>query len=123
MQPTPTAILKPRRWWPAERNVTDQNLEAVWVKILRALRTDKHFALFGLLSSMNDVEFADGKIYLHTHNDAEKNMLKQHLTDLQTLAGEEATLVLQDDTVSVHDDNRDYVARLKDLFGDKVEIV
>ena len=103
--------------------MSEHDLEAVWAKILRSLRTDKNFALFGLLSTMNDVEFADGKIFVHTHNDAEKNMLKQHLDTLQQLAGTEVVLVLQDDTITVKDDNRDYVSRLKDLFGDKVEII
>lgn len=103
--------------------MNDQNLEAVWVKILRSLRNDKNFALFGLLSTMNDVAFTDGKIILHFHNEAEKNILKQQLTNLQTLAGSEATLVLQDDTAETHDEDRDIIARLKDLFGDKVEIV
>ena len=98
-------------------------LEGVWVKILRTLRTEKNFALFGLLSTMNDVDFCDDKIIVHIHNDAEKTMLNQHLTQLQDLAGENVTLTLQDDTVVVYDENRDNVARLKDLFGDKVEIV
>ena len=35
-----------------------------------------------------------------------------HLTDYE-----------KDDTVEVHDENRDYIAKLKELFGDKVEIV
>lgn len=97
-------------------------LEAVWATILRTLRTDKNFALFGLLSTMNDVAFQDGKICLHTHNDAEKAMLKHHLPTLQKLAGE-TQITLQDDTVTIQADNRDTIARLKDLFGDKVEIV
>lgn len=98
-------------------------LEAAWAKILRTLRTDKNFALFGLLTTMNDVELIDDKIILHAHNDSEKDILKQHFTTLQTLTEPGITLVLQDDTVIVQDENRDYVARLKDLFGDKVEIV
>ena len=98
-------------------------LEGVWVKILRTLRTEKKFGLFGLLSTMNDVDFSDDKIIVHIHNDAEKTMLNQHLTQLRNLAGENVTLTLQDDTVVVYDENRDNVARLKDLFGDKVEIV
>jgi len=98
-------------------------LEGVWAKILRTLREDKNFALFGLLATMNDVGFTDGKILIHLHNDAEKTMLKQHFDTLQNLAGADVPLVLQDDTQVVYDENRDYVARLKDLFGDKVEIV
>lgn len=103
--------------------MTDQNLETAWVKILRSVRNEKNFALFGLLSTMNDVEFKDGKILLHAHNDAEKNLLKQNLTTLQNLAGQEVNLVLQDHTVNVQNDDREIIARLKDLFGDKVEIV
>lgn len=98
-------------------------LEGIWVKVLRALREGKNFGLFGLLSTMNDVDFVDDKIIVHVHNDAEKTMLQQHLTMLQELAGGEVTITLQDDTVVVYDENRDYIARLKDLFGDKVEIV
>ncbi len=103
--------------------MTEHELEGVWVKVLRGLRNDKYFSLFGLLSNMNDVEFADDKIFVHVHNDTEKVMLKQHLSQLQELAGENVTVTLQDDTALVYDENRDYVARLKDLFGDKVEIV
>lgn len=98
-------------------------LEAIWAKVLRGLRTEQNFALFGLLATMNDVEFVDGKIIVHLHNETEKTILKQHATDLQTLIGAEVELVLQDNTVEIQDENRDYVARLKDLFGDKVEIV
>lgn len=98
-------------------------LEGVWVKILRGLRTEKNFGLFGLLSTMNDVDFRDSQIAIHAHNDSEKTMLKQHLPQLQGLAGETVTITVQDDTVVVYDETRDYVARLKDLFGDKVEIV
>jgi predicted nucleotidyltransferase len=100
-----------------------RDLEAIWAKILRTLRTEKNFALFGLLATMNDVAFSDGKITVHLHNEAEKAMLKQHFSVLQDLAGAEVTIVLQDDTTAVQDENRDYIARLKDLFGDKVEIV
>ena len=53
----------------------------------------------------------------------EKNMLKNHLTTLQNLAGAEAKLTIQDQTTVVHDDNAEYVTRLKEIFGDKVEIV
>lgn len=102
-----------------ERN----ELEGIWAKILRTLRTDKNFALFGLLATMNDVNFNDEKITIHMHNASEKAMLKQHLPTLQTLAGADTILTLQDDTAIVYDENRDYVARLKELFGDKVEIV
>ncbi len=102
--------------------MADQNLEAVWANILRTLRTEKNFALFGLLSTMNDVEFKDGKICLHTHNDAEKSMIHHHLAALQTMAGGDM-IALQDDTVTIQADNRDTIARLKDLFGDKIEIV
>lgn len=98
-------------------------LEAVWVKILQTLRSEKNFALFGLLSNMDDVSFADGKIVLRLHNEAEKNMIKNHLTTMKKIAGEDIDLVLQDSSVVVQDDNAEYVARLKDLFGDKVEIV
>ena len=98
-------------------------LENLWANLLRTLRTDKNFALFGLLATMNDVEFVDDKIVIHVHDDAEKTMLKQHLSTLQNIVGAAATLTLQDDTVAVQDENRDYVAHLKDLFGDKVEIV
>ena len=100
-----------------------RDLEAIWAKILRTLRTEKQFALFGLLATMNDVAFSDEKIIIHLHNEAEKTVLKQHFSVLQDLAGAEVTIVLQDDTVAVQDENRDYIARLKDLFGDKVEIV
>ncbi|MCM1404456.1 MAG: hypothetical protein NC133_03080 [Prevotella sp.] len=96
--------------------------EAVWAHILRTLRTEKNFALFGLLSTMNDVTEQDGQICLHAHNDAEKNLLTHHLPLLQKLA-EPTPLVVQDDTQTVQDDNRDTIARLKDLFGDKVEII
>ena len=100
-----------------------ENLEAVWVKILQTLRAEKNFALFGLLSNMDDVSFGDGQIILKTHNEAEKNMIKNHLTTMKKIAGEDIDLVLQDSSVVVQDDNAEYVARLKDLFGDKVEIV
>lgn len=100
-----------------------ENLEAVWVKILQTLRAEKNFALFGLLSNMDDVSFVDGQIILKMHNEAEKNMIKNHLTTMKKIAGEDIDLVLQDSSVVVQDDNAEYVARLKDLFGDKVEIV
>ena len=103
--------------------MADHNLENIWAKILRGVRESKNFALFGLLSTLNDVEFVDGQICLHTHNDAEKNMLKQHLETLKNLAGTEVVLVLQDDTIIVHDNQAEIITRLKDLFGDKVEIV
>lgn len=98
-------------------------LEGVWAKILRTLRDEQNFALFGLLATMNDVDFGADQIILHMHNEAEKTMLKQHLSTLKTLAGDHIALVLQDDTVVVVDENRDYIAHLKELFGDKVEIV
>ena len=103
--------------------MAEQNLEAVWVKILRALREEKNFALFGLLSNLDDVAFANGKIILPTHNEAEKNMLKNHLPTLQKLAGELAQITLQDCSNVMQDDSAEFVTRLKDLFGDKVEIV
>ncbi|MCQ2381799.1 MAG: hypothetical protein MJ054_00665 [Clostridia bacterium] len=99
------------------------DLEGIWARILRTVRSEQRFALFGLLARMNDVEFVGQEIKIHVHNDAEKEMLKQQLPSLQVIAGDSAKLVLQDDTVMVHDENRDYIARLKDLFGDKVEIV
>ena len=98
-------------------------LEGVWAKVLRSLRENQNFALFGLLATMNDVEFHDNEILIHLHNDSEKAMLKQHLTELQTLVGPEITVKTQDDTQIVYDENRDYIARLKDLFGDQVEIM
>ena len=103
--------------------MTAQNMEAVWVKILRALRTEKNFALFGLLSNMDDVEFTNDQIILHTHNEAEKNKLKNHLPTLQTLAGSEAEVIVQNVGTVVKNDNAEFVSRLKELFGDKVEIV
>lgn len=103
--------------------MTKQNLEAVWAKILRTLRENQNFGLFGLLSNMDDVSFVDDQIILHTHNEAEKNMIKNHLATLQDLAGAETKLVVQEQTALVQDDNAEYVTRLKDLFGDKVEIV
>lgn len=103
--------------------MTAQNLEAVWVKILRGLREAKNFALFGLLSNMDDVEFDADKIILHAHNESEKNMVKNHLATLKDLAGAEVQIAVQDHTNIVQDENADYVTRLKELFGDKVEIV
>ncbi|MBQ7973714.1 MAG: hypothetical protein IJ295_02040 [Clostridia bacterium] len=103
--------------------MADQNLEAVWVKILRTLRENKRFALFGLLSNMDDVAMRDGQIFMHTHNEAEKKMLKQYLKTLQEMAGTAVQLVVEDNTVVVQDDNQEYVTRLKEIFGDKVEIV
>ena len=99
------------------------DLEGIWVKILRTLRTDKNFALFGLLATLNDVEFQEHQIIIHMHNETEKSMLKQHLPTFKKLAGDDVEIVLHDDTVIVYDENRDYVARLKEIFGDKVEIV
>ena len=98
-------------------------LEGIWAKILRTLRTENNFALFGLLATMNDVEFAADKIIIHAHNETEKNTLNPHLVTLKKLAGETVTVEIQDDTVVVYDENRDYIARLKELFGDKVKIV
>lgn len=103
--------------------MADQKLEAVWAKILRGVRDSKNFSLFGLLGTLNDVEFNEAKIILHTHNDAEKNILKQQLNNLQSMAGDDVMLVLEDDNLIDHDDDRDVIARLKELFGDKVEIV
>ncbi len=98
-------------------------LEGIWAKILRTLRTENNFALFGLLATMNDVEFATDKIIIHAHNETEKKILQQHLATLEKLAGETVAVVIQDDTVVVYDENRDYIARLKELFGDKVKIM
>ena len=98
-------------------------LEGIWAKILRTLRDEQNFALFGLLATMNDVDFGDNQIILHMHNDAEKTMLQQHLSLLKTLVGGTVQVILQDNTVVVVDENRDYIARLKEIFGDKVEIV
>jgi hypothetical protein len=72
---------------------------------------------------MNDVELTNSEIILYTHNAAEKNMLKTHLTTLKNLAGAEVTLKLQDKAEITIDDHPEYITRLKDLFGDKVEIV
>ena len=101
----------------------DQNLEAVWVKILRTLRAEKNFALFGLLSNMDDVAFANGEIWLPAHNESEKSMLKHHLATLQELAGHEAQIQIKDATQTEQIMNDEFVTRLKELFGDKVEIV
>ena len=98
-------------------------LEGVWAKVLRSLRENQNFALFGLLATMNDVEFHDHEIIIHLHNESEKLMMKQHWQDLKNLIGAEIDIKTQDDTQIIHDENRDYIARLKDLFGDKVEIV
>lgn len=103
--------------------MAEQTLEAVWVKILRALREQKNFALFGLLSNMDDVEFAEDKIVLHAHNEGEKSMLKKHLATLQKLAESEVQITVQDQTNFVQEEHDEYVTRLKELFGDKVEIV
>ena len=100
-----------------------ENLAAVWVKILRTLRENKNFALFGLLGNMDDVELINNKIILHTHNEAEKSMLKNHLSTLQKLAGTDVSIDLQDFDISKEDDHAEYISRLKDLFGDKVKIV
>ena len=103
--------------------MAEQKMTAVWAKILRTLRENQNFALFGLLSNMDDVSFAEGQIILHAHNEAERNMLKKHLPTLQDLVGTEAKLSVQDQTEVVYDEHAEYVTRLKDLFGDKVEIV
>ena len=50
-------------------------------------------------------------------------MIINHLATLQNLAGAETKLVVQEQTALVQDDNAEYITRLKDLFGDKVEIV
>lgn len=99
------------------------NLAAVWAKILRSLRESKNFALFGLLSNMDDVAFGSKQITLRLHNEAEESILKNHLALLKNLAGEGVEIVLQAMDCVVPDEQQDYVARLKELFGDKVKIV
>lgn len=101
----------------------EKNLEAVWVKILRGLREEKKFALFGLLSNLDDVAFSNSRICLLAHNEGEKSMLKQHLCALQKLAGDDVEIEIQDVAQAVKKGNDDFVVRLKELFGDKVEIV
>lgn len=100
-----------------------EKLETAWVKILQTLRAEKNFALFGLLSNMDDVVFQDNKIVLRIHNEAEKNVIKNHLAIIQKIAGENVILELQDCINVVEEKNDEYVTRLKELFGDKVEIV
>ena len=99
------------------------NLEAVWAKILRSLRESKNFALFGLLSNMDDDAFGSKQITLRLQNDAEESILKNHLALLKNLAGDDVEIVLQAMDCVVPDEQQDYVARLKELFGDKVKIV
>ena len=103
--------------------MSQQNLEAVWAKILRSLREQKNFSLFGLLSNMDDVKFQDSQIILYSHNEAEHSMLKKQIKNLQNLTGQDVELVLCDATVLVADGHEEYVTRLKEIFGDKVEIV
>ena len=103
--------------------MAEQNLEAVWVRILRGLREGKKFALFGLLSNLDDVSFGDGKIFLPAHNESEKSMLKHHLVDIQKLTNGEAEIQIQDATQKEQVGTDEYVTRLKEIFGDKVEIV
>lgn len=97
-------------------------MKAVWAKILRTLREQKQVALFALVSTLDDVELTDTQIIISAHNAAEYQMLKKYWPELKALT-EQDCLVLVDRTVTVNDVNVAYVEKLKELFGDKVEIV
>ena len=61
--------------------------------------------------------------YKTLYNEGEKNILKHHLETLQNLAGAEAEIQIKNLTAKEQVVNDEFVTRLKELFGDKVEIV
>lgn len=93
-----------------------------WVNVLRGLRAEKDYALFGLVSHLNDLEITDEQILVRTHNTAEHQLLTKHLAHIRELAGTEQ-IIVQDCTQSDQITDTAYQERLQELFGDSLEIV
>ena len=90
--------------------------------MLQGLRAAKEYSLFALVSSLDEVQFTDTQIILPPHNTTEAAVLKRKLDLLNQLAGQDC-IVLADNLANEPEENGEYVARLRELFGDKVEIV
>ena len=97
-------------------------MKKIWVQVLQGLRAAKEYSLFALVSSLDEVQFTDTQIILPPHNTTEAAVLKRNLGLLNQLAGGDY-IVLADNLVTEPEHNGEYVARLRELFGDKVEIV
>ena len=89
---------------------------------MQGLRAAKEYSLFALTSGLDEVQFTDTQIILPPHNATEAAVLKRNLPLLNRLAGQEC-IVLVDNLMTEPEHNGEYVARLRELFGDKVEIV
>ncbi len=90
--------------------------------MLQGLRAAQEYSLFALCSNLNEVHFTDTQIILPPHNSTEAAVLKRNLPLLNQLAGADC-LVISDELLTEPAHNDEYVARLQELFGDKVEIV
>lgn len=96
-------------------------VQATWVKVLQTLRAQKRYALFALVSSLDDLTFTDTQIIVQTGNDTEYTVLTKNLPLLQELCGN--CLVVNAPRKQEARANLAYIEKLKDLFGDKVEIL
>lgn len=90
--------------------------------MLQALRAEKEYSLFALCSTLDEVQFTDTQIILPPHNTTEAAVLQRNLGLLNRLAGGDC-FVVADTLINEPPHNDEYIARLQELFGDKVEIV
>lgn len=97
-------------------------MKKIWVKVLQGLRAAKEYALFALCSTLDEVQFTDTQIILPPHNATEATVLQRNLALLNRLAGVDC-FVVADSLINEPPHNDEYIARLQELFGDKVEIV
>lgn len=93
-----------------------------WVKILQGLRAQKNFALFALVSSLEEITFTPDKIIVQTNNDTEYQMLMKNLPLLQGLCGGDFLEIKARPVLDQAQTNL-YLEKLQELFGDKLEIL
>ena len=95
-------------------------MDEIWAKVLKGLRESNHTALFALINSIDDVAFTAFDITLAAGNDAEFNTLQKNLGLLRTLAGGDYIIITN--KKAAEKGSREYIEKLQDLFGDKLEI-
>ena len=92
----------------------------VWARVLKGLRENNESVLFGACSDLRDIEFTGNEIIIHAHNESVYGILKKHLGTLNKYAGGQY-IDLQLAKKDAY--KTQVIENLKELFGDKLQVV
>lgn len=89
-------------------------MDEVWANLLKKLRETNEYALFSLLSSCDDIEFAPNNITVYAATKAEYNLLTNNVDKL------DSNITIKEKRNKT--DNNQYTDALFEIFGDKLII-